>query len=133
MIVLDTHTWVWWVMDVPRLAPAHRRVIEANEAAGPGVSVVSCWEVAMLAARNRLALPLPVEAWLDIALTYPGVRLLDLTLRIAVESARLPGNFHRDPADQIIVATARVLGCALVTVDPRVLDYPHVQTIAPGR
>ena len=77
---------------------------------------------------GRLQLPLPVEGWLNQALAYPGVTLLDLTPRIVVESTMLPGAFHRDPADQLIVATARVHGCALVTLDGKILAYPHVRT-----
>ena len=66
--------------------------------------------------------------WLDQALAYPGMRLLELTPRIIVESTQLPGTFHRDPADQLIVAIARVYTCPLVTVDRKILEYPHVQT-----
>lgn len=64
------------------------------------------------------------------ALSYPGVRLLELTPEIAVESTQLPDKFHRDPADQIIVATARLHNCSLLTSDGKLLDYPHVHTIA---
>lgn len=95
-----------------------------------GISAISCWEVAKLVEYNRLTLPLPVADWLDQALAYPGVHLLELTPQIAVESTQLPGTFHRDPADQIIVATARVYDCPLVTLDGRIQNYPHVQ-IAP--
>jgi PIN domain nuclease of toxin-antitoxin system len=72
----------------------------------------------------------PVGQWLTLALRFPGVRLLPLTPEIAVASTQLPGTFHKDPADQIIVATARVHGCPLVTADARILDYLHVETIA---
>ena len=74
--------------------------------------------------RGRLTLSCPVDEWLDQALSYPGVRVLALTPEVAVESTRLPGTFHRDPADQILVATARIHSCPLVTSDARVLDYP---------
>jgi PIN domain nuclease of toxin-antitoxin system len=60
------------------------------------------------------------------ALAYPGVELLELTPRIAVESTQLPGSFHRNPADQIVVATARIWECPLLTADDRILKYPHV-------
>ena len=128
MIVLDTHMWIWWVHGDSLLPERHRRYIEAHESQGLGVSVISCWEVAKLVEHGRLRLPCPVEEWLDQALAYPGVTLLDLTPRIIVESTRLPGAFHRDPADQLIVATARVHACALVTVDGKILVYPHVRT-----
>jgi PIN domain nuclease of toxin-antitoxin system len=66
---------------------------------------------------------------MDLALTYPGVRLLDLTPQIVVESSQLPGDFHRDPGDQILVATARVHNVPLVTADKLILRYSHVQTV----
>lgn len=91
------------------------------------MSAISCWEVAKLVERGRLALPCPVFDWLQQALSYPGVRLIELSPRICVESTQLPGAFHRDPADQIIVATARVFDAPLVTVDGRILEYPHVK------
>jgi PIN domain nuclease of toxin-antitoxin system len=130
MIVLDTHSWVWWVHGDERLTKSQAEVIEANETNIIGVSALSCWEVAKLVEYGRLELPCPVSEWLEQALSYPGIRLLELTPEIAVESTQLPGEFHRDPADQIIVATARIYGCPLVTSDRKILDYPHVETIA---
>ena len=129
MILLDTHIWVWWVHRHERLSVEHVRWIQENEGNGLGISVISCWEVAKLVELNRLLLPLPVEEWFDYALTYPGIRLLDLTPHIALEATRLPPPFHRDPADQIIVATARWHDCPLLTVDQRILDYPHVKAL----
>ncbi len=79
---------------------------------------------------RRITLSRPVGEWLDFALDYRGVQLLALTPRIAAESTRLPGTFHRDPADQIIVATARVLSCSLLTLDSKILGYPHVQALS---
>ena len=67
----------------------------------------------------------PIAEWLDQALAI-GMRLLELTPRIIVGSTQLPGTFHRDPADQLIVATARMYHCPLVTVDTKILAYPHV-------
>ena len=72
--------------------------------------------------------PVELDEWFGAALAYPGVVLLELTPEIAIESTRLPGGFHRDPSDQIIVATARVHQCPLVTSDEKIADYPHVQT-----
>ena len=129
MIVLDTHIWVWWVDGSARLTRSQVRHLRAGEATGLGVSVISCWEVAKLVEIGRLALSCPVKDWVEQALTYPGVRLLDLTPQIAVESTQLPGTFHRDPADQIIVATARLYDCPLLTADDRILKYAHVKTL----
>jgi PIN domain nuclease of toxin-antitoxin system len=76
---------------------------------------------------GRLTLPIAIDVWLAQALAYPGIQLLELTPQVAVESTQLPDVFHRDPADQIIVATARVYSCALVTLDRKIRAYPHVQ------
>ena len=129
MIVLDTHIWVWWVHGEALLPQTHQIYLQTHEAEGLGVSIISCWEVANLAEYTRFTLPCPVDEWLDQALAYPGVRLLNLIPRIVVESTQLPGTFHRDPADQLIVPTARVYSCPLVTVDPKIVAYPHVQTL----
>jgi PIN domain nuclease of toxin-antitoxin system len=127
MIVLDTHIWVWWIHGDTHLSEKQVKWLEENEAGGLGASAISCWEVAKLVEYGRLVLPCSAADWFDQALAYPGVRLLDLTPRIALESTQLPAGFHRDPADQIIVATARVYDCPLLTADSKILVYPHVQ------
>lgn len=129
MIVLDTHIWVWWVHGDAQLPNTHRAYLQAHEAQGLGVSIISCWEIAKLVENNRLGLPSPVADWLDQALAYPGIRLLDLTPRVVVDSTQLPGTFHRDPADQMIVATARTYNCPVMTVDAKILAYPYVQKV----
>ena len=106
MIIRDTHIWIWWVDDDTRLPAAHRTHLSAHETDGLGISIISCWEVAKLVEYGRLPFPLALEDWLNRALSYPGIQLLELTPRIVVESTQLPGSFHRDPADQLIVATA---------------------------
>lgn len=126
MIMLDTHIWVWWVNESRDLWVEHKQLIEKQQEEGLGVSIISCWEVAKLVERGRLQLTMPIEAWLSAALAYPGVQLLELTPKIVVESTQLPGAFHRDPADQMIVATARVLAVPLVTADRQIRSYPHV-------
>jgi PIN domain nuclease of toxin-antitoxin system len=103
--------------------------LKQHEKTGMGVSIISCWEVAKLVEYNRLGLPSPVEDWIEKALQYPGIRLLNLTPRIVVGATQLPGNFHRDPADQLIVATARLHEIPLVTADRKILDYDGVRSI----
>lgn len=129
MIVIDTHIWIWWVHGDAHLTAQQTQWLQDNEVQGLGVSVISCWEVAKLVEYNRLSLPCPVAEWLDKALQYPGVFLLDLTPSIVVDSTQLPRGFHKDPADQLIVATARTLECPLLTADVKILDYPHVNTL----
>ncbi len=128
MIVLDTHIWIWWVDNNSRLTSQHRHWINQYQAQGLGVSLISCWEVAKLVEKNRLNLTYPVDEWLNAALSYPGVQLLNLTVPILVQSTQLQ-DFHNDPADQIIVATANIYQSALLTADTKIIKYPFVQTL----
>jgi PIN domain nuclease of toxin-antitoxin system len=105
-------------------------VSRANETDIIGVSAISAWEIAKLLEYNRLELPCPLNEWFYEALSYPGIRLIELTPEIAIESTKLPGEFHPDPADQIIVATARLYDSPLVTTDSKTLKYPYVTTVA---
>ena len=129
MILLDTHIWIWWVHGSKELTPANELIISNNENHGLGVSIISCWEVAKLVENKRLILPVDVSQWIDIALNYPGVVLLPFTPEIAVESTQLPGIFHKDPADQIIVASSRIYNIPILTVDHKILDYQFVEKI----
>lgn len=129
MILLDTHIWVKWVLDEKQLSKPVRKQVAGHEEDGLGVSVISCWEVAKLVELKRLNFEMDVRDWIDQALSYPGIRLIELSTRIAVESTRLPGEFHRDPADQIIVATARIHDCPLLTLDRKILEYDHVKLL----
>jgi PIN domain nuclease of toxin-antitoxin system len=129
VIVLDTHVWVWWVQDETRLSDAQRDRLAGSEAVGIGVSAISCWEVAKLVEKDRLDVAMPLAEWLAAALAYPGIRRLPLTDDVIVESVSLPGAFHHDPADQLLVATARTLGVPLVTSDRKILAYPHVDSV----
>lgn len=129
MILLDTHVWIWWVNNDSQLSEPMRRRIHTGEHAGLGVSVISCWEVANLVRVGRLDLTGHAMDWIRLALRYPGVRLVPLTPRIAVEANELPEPFHRDPADRILVATARVRRCPMLTADRKILDYPHIMLV----
>ena len=128
MIILDTHIWVWWVTGNPRLTSQQQQWIQDYQSVGLGISIISCWEVAKLVEKKRLVLSINVEQWLQQALAYRGVQLLNLTVPIVVRSTELTG-FHNDPADQIIVATANIYGCALLTADKKILKYPGVKTL----
>ena len=129
MILLDTHIWIWWIHGDERLSKEYAELLNLHEKAGLGVSVISCWEVAKLVEYQHLELPCSVNEWITQALAYPHVQLLNLTPQIAIEATRLPQPFHRDPADQIIVATARIHGCQLMTLDGKIRNYPHVELL----
>ncbi|MFO0799821.1 MAG: type II toxin-antitoxin system VapC family toxin [Gemmataceae bacterium] len=126
MIVLDTHVWVWWVDGGSQLPPDYTALLAAESPNGLGVSAISCWEVAKLVELGRLQLAVPVGQWLAQAL-LPPVQVLLLSPEVAVGSTQLPPPFHRDAADQLIVATARYYDCPLVTLDRLIRAYPHVR------
>ena len=129
MIVLDTHIWLWWVHGTKHLTEQQAKVIKEKESRVIGVCSISCWEIAKLVEYGRLELPKPIKDWFKISIEYPGLKILEITPEIAMESTQLPGEFHKDPADQIIVATARINNCPLVTSDRKMLEYPHIKTI----
>jgi PIN domain nuclease of toxin-antitoxin system len=138
VILLDTHALIWWAAgNHPRLsANALAAIDQEIESAGrpggsPGllVSAISCWEVAMLVNRGRLALSLDVERWLALLASHPAVRLLGLDPAVAVAATRLPEPFHADPADRFLVAQARELGIPLLSADNKILSYGHVRSL----
>ena len=131
MIVLDTHVLIWTVDADPRLGRAARTAV-AEAADAVGVSAITPWEIALLAERGRLRLAQEVGAWIRAVLALPGIRLLPIDPAIATDSVRLPGAFRADPADRLIIATARQCGAPLLTADFAILSYAaggHVLTI----
>ena len=125
VLVLDTHVWIWMLEGTKgQLSGATVTLVEqAAGRAEVAVAAISVWEVAMLAAKNRITVSRSIDEWTAAALAAPGIRLVELTPEIALESTRRPGEVHGDPADRLIIATARVLGATLITCDDRILDY----------
>jgi PIN domain nuclease of toxin-antitoxin system len=130
VIVLDTHVWLWWASNPENLSKEARATIENTIAKGRvHISSISVWEVAMLVTRGRLELSLPVADWVAQAEQLGFLKFVPVTNRIALTSVSLPGDFHSDPADRIIVATAFLTGASLVTADEKIIRYGHVKTI----
>lgn len=131
MILLDTHAWIWWVSEPAQLsAPAREALERAREEGGPVyLSAISTWEVAMLVTKGRLELNLPVEDWITHSEEVPFIEFVPITSHLARRSVQLPEFEHPDPADRLIVATARYLGVPIVTRDRKLREYPHVQTV----
>lgn len=126
--LLDTHAWVWWVSEDRRLSRPARRAIEKAVAADElWLSLISIWEVAKKVEKGQLVMDRPLDAWLDLATNRSGLHLAELTRPILAESCRLPPPFHGDPADQIIIATARDRDAVLVTKDRQIHQYAHVR------
>ncbi|MHB1528181.1 MAG: type II toxin-antitoxin system VapC family toxin [Acidiferrobacteraceae bacterium] len=132
MIVLDTHALVWWVNgDLDLSAPA-KAAIEKEIKKEDGiilVSSISAWEIALLIQKGRLTLTTSIDDWLSTVREIDAVRFVPVDNGIAVQSTQLPGAFHPDPADRIIVALARHMSAPLVTADTRIRSYKHLRTI----
>jgi PIN domain nuclease of toxin-antitoxin system len=132
-LLLDTHAWIWVMEGAPGIPAAARTSIEQAATAGRlWVSAISVWEVAMLVAKGRVVFSTDVHAWVRQALAAPGLHLAPLSPEIAVASASLSGVFHGDPADRILVATARALTARFVTADRAIIEYSrrgHVLTL----
>ncbi len=130
MIVLDTHTLIWWVSGAKQLSAKAKKAIESELPGGEVfVSAISAWEVAMQVAKGRLALTMDIDDWLEAVAAIEGVSFVPVNTGLAVQPVRLPGEFHPDPADRIIVALARHYSAPLVTTDTKIRGYKHVKTI----
>jgi PIN domain nuclease of toxin-antitoxin system len=123
-LLLDTHVWLWLVLASEALGSAARRTISRAASVGNlRIAAMTVWEVGLLASRCRIVLGKPTIVRVEEAVAVSTVMIVPLSPSIAVESWELPGTFHADPADRIIVATARVTGATLLTRDRRILDY----------
>jgi len=130
MILLDTHALIWWVNGAAELSmPASRAIHKARKSGKINVSSMSVWETAMLIRHERLILSIPLAEWLEKIENLPFVQFLPVDNSIALDSVNLPGHFHKDPADRIIVSTARVHNLPLVTRDGNMQRYKHVKTV----
>jgi PIN domain nuclease of toxin-antitoxin system len=130
VIVLDTHALVWWVSEDKRLSPSARAAITQSKSAGDVlVSAFSFWEISLLVTLGRLAVAPDLTSWLWRVYRIVGLRIVPVDHEIAVQSVLLPGEFHKDPADRLIVATAMRFSVPVVSADHKIRSYPHVETI----
>jgi PIN domain nuclease of toxin-antitoxin system len=131
VIVLDTHALIWWANgDLDLLSADAAKAIGAEQRSGKIiVSSITAWEIAMLVSHGRLSLTMDVAAWLAVVEEIEAVAFAAVDNEIGVKAVELPGEFHKDPADRIIVATARKLGAPVITADEKIRGYRHVKTI----
>jgi len=129
MIVLDTHSWIWWVSGSSFLSDTAKQIIdEAVTEMNIYISSISAWEVAVLVSRGRLKLTMSAGDWVAASEALPFFEFVPVSNSIALKSVQLPGPLHNDPADRIIIATTVSLGAVLVTKDEKIRNYPHVKT-----
>ena len=130
--LLDTHMWIWYLGDQTKLTWAELNALDALDFENrPFISDFSLWEIATLISIKRLTLDRPLDRWLSIAARPASVRILAVSVSVAIELAELPDTFHRDPADRAIVATARAHGLPVLTRDRKIIDSNLVELWAP--
>jgi PIN domain nuclease of toxin-antitoxin system len=129
MILLDTHTWIWSHSATKLLSGNVKKLIEKTQTDQRAIASISIWEFAMMVTKGRINVKIDPKRWLNNSIDNSGLRVIELTPEIAMESCNLPGDFHKDPADRIIVATARAHNLTLLTKDRKIIEYPHVQAI----
>jgi PIN domain nuclease of toxin-antitoxin system len=127
--LLDTHVWFWLLENPEAIPTSVRRCLTDSKNIPFGLCSISLWEVAKLVQKGRIKLTIPLADWFAQALTPGLIRLYPLTESISINSTTLPDGFSSDPADEMIVATARLYNLTLITADKRILSYPHVKTL----
>jgi PIN domain nuclease of toxin-antitoxin system len=126
--LLDTHAWIWLFEGSAELPAKTTQLLKDSANVPLGVSAISPWEVAKKSSVGKIRLSMPLREWVINSTVNPGIRIYPLTPEVAVESNFLPGTFHNDPADQMIVATARVFDLTIITCDRNILSYPYVRS-----
>ena len=128
MILLDTHIWILWVSDISKLSKKVLNIIKKKVEDGICISIISIWEVTKLIEKRRIEFKVSLSEWIEEALRYPGLKVINLDKEIILHSAKLK-NFHKDPADQLIVSTSIIKNIPLLTYDKRILDYEFLEPI----
>lgn len=121
-ILIDTHVLLWWCHDVPRLSPESRALLETTEQRGNavGLSIISLWEISKLVSKKKYEISRSLDDWFEELEHHPSLKVLPLSVQIILDSMRLGSEFPKDPADQLIAATARCHGLRLMTADERI-------------
>ena len=130
-VLLDTHIVVWWSSAPERLTRRQRAILKARQQSGEtvAISAITLWELAMLAEKGRIQVPMSIDSWLEEIETDSEIVVLPLTREVALDSLRLGSEFQKDPADRIIVATARCNGLSLLTSDDQIVRSQKVLVI----
>ncbi len=130
-LLVDTHIFLRWQLQPEKLTRPQQRVlrIAENRSSAISISAITVWELALLAAAGKIKSKVPLDLWLTDLVSHPLVEVLPITPEIAAAGAQLGSGFHNDPADRIIVATARCHDLTLATSDERILDWGGVRVI----
>jgi len=126
-VLLDTHVWIWTQEQPERLGPRTKRLLIGAEHEN-AVCPISTLEISRLVAATEIRLSMPLAEWVVESMADLAAQTVSMSHEVAMEAYALPGTFHKDPADRILVAVARRNGLTLVTADDRILSYPQVRT-----
>lgn len=130
MIILDTHVFIWWVSNSEKLPKKLKDLIKGEREKGSVlISSISIWEIYMLIKKGRLELTVDTDSWLEMLENIPKLTFIPVDNQIASKSTNLPGDFHGDPADRMIVATAAILGATVITADEKIRKYAFINSI----
>lgn len=129
MILLDTQSLVWWIGVPDKISARAKKAIKKEAKNKILVSAISIWETCLLVKKDKLDLSMEVESWIENIEKIPYFEFIPVDNEIASKSVMLPEPFHKDPADRIIVATARQYGATIITSDEKIRKYPHVQSV----
>lgn len=128
--LFDTHTWIWWNADPSKLSSKVKTLLKnPNNYDELLISAISVWELCKLVEKGRLEIACDLQEWIEISFDILKLRLVALSPVVSYKSTILPGEFYDDPADQIIVATAREEGAIILTKDKRIENYSFVKTL----
>lgn len=132
-LLLDTHVWIWHLEgDETRFAKGTSALLDRSGEQGRlFVCDISWWEVAVKAAKGKLTFTVDVAVWLQRAEQAPGIRFRPLTRPVLLQSTRLPGTAHNDPADRMLMAMAQLDGVPLVTNDRLIIEYARAHRGTP--
>jgi PIN domain nuclease of toxin-antitoxin system len=126
--VLDTHTWLWLHGNPKHLSGKARRILSESSRHEFMISAISIAEAATLVAKGRVRIKQNYRELVEEATIKAGIQVVPVTTEIALEAAYLPGEFHYDPADRLIIATTRMESATVLTADEPILNYPHVNS-----
>ncbi|MDR1031966.1 MAG: type II toxin-antitoxin system VapC family toxin [Holosporales bacterium] len=124
-LLLDTHVFLWLMNGDQKLNKRNQERIEkiVNSGARICLSAISIWEIGMLVAKQRIVLSQPIDKWINQAIEISSIKIIELANEILLDSCSLPGQFHGDSADRMIVATSRIKHMPLITQDEKILSY----------
>jgi PIN domain nuclease of toxin-antitoxin system len=129
-ILLDTHVIIWSLLKPDEISDDIKKIIEsAQEENKLLISSISLWEIAMLKSKKRINIYEPLKDFLQAIIDIDGIKIIDILPDIAADSVSLTDNFHGDPADRIIAATAINSGAILLTRDQQILSWADMGNI----